>query len=271
MNNNWYPMGGNGGIPSDCFSSEDVGIRRIKTQSSNYNDDAALGKIEGVEVVGKVHRSSTIGNVGFTPAWGSSLPMVFPTSNETWVIESDSENDTLLGSGAHSVLVVYLDQDYIKQSVTINLNGTTPVVMSSDCFRPVSMLVVSSGASEFNDGLITLSDQSSGNPRGFIQPTFSTSQDTYASVPAGKVLILLKASPYIGKDDSGRWKGVIRLPGTNTRITNGNFPVYQNTYDVGFEVPFILPEKTDYWFEFISNNQAMMEVNFVTEFRLEDV
>lgn len=35
MSNQWYPMGGNGGLPSDMLTSEEIGQRRLKTSSRN--------------------------------------------------------------------------------------------------------------------------------------------------------------------------------------------------------------------------------------------
>ena len=236
----------------------------------DYFIELALGNIPGQTGRGEVSMTGIATDAGYTAIWGGLADMVFPTANETWELVSLSPNDTLTGTGARTVLVNYLDFDYVEQTATVNLNGTTGVQVATDCYRPSSMVVISSGSSKFNQGLITLQVAGGGNPRGFISPTFSASEDTYISVPAGKTLLIVKVSPYLGKDDSGNIKGLFEFFGTNTVVTTGTFPVYQNTYDIDFKVPFPAPEKTDLWYSFKSNSSAPTVVNFVIEYILKD-
>ncbi len=236
----------------------------------DYFIELALGNITNSKGVGKAARSSAITNTGFLPIWGGATPMVFPTAVETWEIASLSPNDTLAGTGARTVLINYLDDSYVEQSAVVNLNGVTAVQVATDCFRPVGMVVIASGTSKHNEGLLTLQVAAGGNPRGFIKPTVSLGQDTYNTVPAGKTLVLVKVSPYVGKDDSGNLRGLLELFGANTIIESGIFPAYQNTYDIEFEIPIAVPEKSDFWYEFKSNNVGPIDVTVVTEYILKD-
>lgn len=238
--------------------------------AKDYFIELALGNIEGSTGSGKVAFSGVSTNATYSPIWGGANPMVFPTAVETWEIVSDSANDSLGGTGAETVLVNYLDFDYVQQSAVVDLNGLTPVQVATDCYRPDNMVVISSGSLKHNEGLVTLQDSGGGNPRGFMMPTIANSQDTYTTVPAGKRAILIKVSPYLAKDDAGNLKGLVELFGTNTIVTSGVFPVYQNTYDVGFEVPFVVPEKTDFWWEFKGESTEAIPVNLVTEFIFKD-
>jgi hypothetical protein len=244
--------------------SENTGIPK------DYFIELVLGNIPGATGIGRVSFNGTVTDAQYSPIWGGSSPMVFPVAAETWELVSNSASDTLAGTGARVVVVNYLDFDYIEQTATVNMDGVSGAQVAIDCYRPVNMAVVSSGATKWNEGEITLQVAGGGNPRGFIKATIGNSQDTYTSVPAGKRLILVKLSPYLGKDDSGNLKGLIEFNGTNTTLTSGVFPVYQNTFDVGFEVPFIAPEKTDFWWEFKSNSPEPIVVNLVTEFILKD-
>lgn len=236
----------------------------------DYFIELALGNIPGSTGSGKVSTTGVSTNAGYTPIWGGPLPMVFPVVAETWNISSSSDNDTLAGSGARTVLVNYLDFSYVQKSVVRDLDGENSIQIATDCYRPTNIIVIDSGALKNNEGTLTMVDSVTGNPRGFVMPTIGNSQDTYITVPAGKTLLQIKASPYLGKDDSGNLKGLIEFFGTNTILTSGVFPVYQNTYDVGFEIPFPAPEKTDFWFEFKANSSEQITVNLVTEFILKD-
>ena len=246
-----------------------IDISANSSTPKDYFIEVSLGNVAGTLSSGKVHRSDSITNNDFMPIWAGMSPMVFSVSNEEWAISSESTDDTLGGIGAQKVLINYLDDSYIEQSVIVDLDGINSVSIGTDCFRPVSMVVVLSGSLMENNGLVTVKSLG-GNPKLHMQAGFSNSQDTYATVPAGKTLVLIKASPYIAKNDSGKLRGRFNFFGTNTTGTTGVFPSYQNTYDIGFEAPFVVPEKTDFWYEFKSDNPGPIEVNFVTEFILKD-
>ena len=134
----------------------------------DYFIELALGNIEGSTGSGKVAFSGVSTNADYFPIWGGANPMVFPTAVETWEIVSDSANDAIGGTGAKTVLVSYLDFDYVQQSAVVDLDGLTPVQVATDCYRPDNMVAISSGSLKHNEGLVTLQVSGGGNPRGFI-------------------------------------------------------------------------------------------------------
>lgn len=66
-----------------------------------------------------------------------------PTNLE---IVSSSASDTALGVGARTVSVLYLDADWKQKTVTMTLNGTTPVALPEPVIRVNTILVTSSGS-----------------------------------------------------------------------------------------------------------------------------
>ena len=260
------------GLPEDLLTSKTIGDRKLKTDGTprDYFVEVALGNVPGQTGQGQVAMTGIATDAGYTAIWGGLSDMIFPVANESWNISSTSDNDALTGTGSKTVLINYLDFDYVERSVVVNLDGQTPVQVASDCYRPNNIVVIDSGTLKNNEGLLVVVDSVSGNPRGFVSPTFGASEDTYLSVPAGKTLLIVKVSPYLGKDDSGDLKGLVEFLGTNTTITSGTFPVYQNTFDIDFKVPFPVPEKTDLWYSFKSNSSAPTVVNFVIEYILKD-
>ena len=238
--------------------------------AKDYFVELALGNIQGQTGAGQVSMTGTATDAGYTAIWGGASDMIFPTANETWNMSSTSDNDTFTGTGAKTVLVNYLSFGHVEKSVVRNLDGQNPVQIATDCYRPNNAIVIDSGSLKNNEGIITIEDSVTGDPREFIPATFGVSEDTYISVPAGKTLLVVKISPYLGKDDSGNLKGLVEFDGTNTTLTTGIFPVYQNTFDVDFKIPFSAPEKTDFWWSFKSNSSAPTVVNFVIEYILKD-
>lgn len=69
-------------------------------------------------------------------------PTTAPVSME---VVSSSANDDAAGTGARTVVIGYLDGAYAAQSVTLTLNGTTPVALPVPVMRVNSLRVASSG------------------------------------------------------------------------------------------------------------------------------
>ena len=186
--------------------------------------------------------------------------MVYPTANETWEIVSTDANDTALGTGARSVLVRYLDEDYIEQALIATLDGTTPVAMNSNHFRPNGAIVASSGTGRKNAGDIIIRASGGGNPRQFLRAGFSRSADSNFTVPANKTLFTIRINPRYGKNESGTVRAVVAIFGTNTDTVTGDFPFYQDSTEIKVDAPSMLPGKTDLRLEAKSDNVGPISV-----------
>ena len=127
--------------------------------------EVAKGNIPGHSVRGLVMRSKNITDVDFIDIWGGAANFIPPTANETWEILSSNVDDTLLGTGARTVLVNYLDDSYARRSLVVNLDGTNAVTLNSDMFRPDGAVVISSGSDKRNEGDITIQVSGGGDLR----------------------------------------------------------------------------------------------------------
>ena len=78
MSNEWYPVGGNGGIPSDMMSSGVIGDRKLKVLTRG---DALEGTINGLVY-------SFSGSVPSVPGDVISLNIVFAATSIISCIES---------------------------------------------------------------------------------------------------------------------------------------------------------------------------------------
>lgn len=94
------------------------------TQPEDVWSGAELGTLNGID-----HR--------YIPR-----PTTAPVSME---VVSSSVDDTAAGTGARTVTIGYLDGAYAAQSVTLTLNGTTPVALPVPVMRVNSLRVASSG------------------------------------------------------------------------------------------------------------------------------
>ena len=87
----------------------------------------------------------------------SQALMNTPTTGQTLYLVSTSASDTAAGTGARTVLIVYLDANGVQQTTTATMNGTTPVSLGTGFSFIQWMEVASLGSSEVTVGNITVS------------------------------------------------------------------------------------------------------------------
>ena len=101
---------------------------------------------------------------------GVHVPLPAPTLLEC---ASTDINDTLLGSGAQTIQIQGLSTDGLEQEEIVELDGQTPV-LTTLIYRHVNrVIVVASGASHFNEGIIYVADDSTAWSTGIPSTTAS--------------------------------------------------------------------------------------------------
>jgi len=238
----------------------------------DYFVEVAKGNVAGESLKGIVMTNDGLVAGSFFDLWGGGATnIVWPTAAETWEIVSDNANDSSGGSGARQVSVSYLDDQYIEQTEVVTLNGLTPVVLlGGDHFRPNGAQVISSGSSRENEGEIVIRVSGGGNPRQYIKPGFSVSQDGHFTVPANKTAFALQSTPFYEKNQDGDVRGRLLVFGTNTFLTTGQFAFYQNAFDIEVKALVPFPEKSDLIFQGTSTNPGPITVSLVLELLIVD-
>ena len=191
--------------------------------------------------------------------WSGGGLLILPIVGEQWELVSSSGNDTNGGTGAHTVEVFYLDDNYVEQMETVTLNGGTVTMIATDLFRPIKMIVTAAGSLNTNDDDITMQVVVGGATRGRIIGGKGTSSQLSYTTPAGKTAYLFAAALSVGKNKDVVGTVVISLEGTNIIAEIGDMQVYQNTVSLVLNVPFRLPEKTDFRVQVVSttNNTSV--------------
>jgi hypothetical protein len=255
------------GLPNDLLTNEIVNERKLKTDGTpkDYFIEVAKGNVPGDSLSGIVMRSTAVTNTGFVDLWGGSANLIPATANETWEVRSNSADDALGGIGANSFTQNYLDENHVKKSITVDLDGVNWVTLNPDMFTANGAVAIPSGSNKTNVGLITVRDSSTLNPRQFIKPEFSASQDGYYTVSAGKKVIALQTVNLFPKNQDGVLRSKVMLPGTNTWIKGIELPLYQNA--VAIEIKALLPfqEGTTVVFEVKSTNAGPVTVSSIFE------
>jgi len=129
-----------------------------------------------------VGRATGITNVR-TDLWNVGGTYVFPPAATQMSVVSTSANDTLVGTGVRSIIILYLDHNYIQQFTTLNLNGTTPVLTTpTDIIRILKVFATAVGSGGSAAGNITITN--GGNTYARIDSTYTASRQAIGTVPA---------------------------------------------------------------------------------------
>lgn len=151
-----------------------------------------FGKVPGYSIVNKFGANYSVGSTAVPVTEGGVFGT--PTSSVALEILSSDANDTVSGSGAWSVYVEGLDENYDLSSETVSLNGTTPVALTKTYTRVHRSYVVDTG---------TYATDTVGSHSGTI-----TVRDT-----AGNEFIRISTTPALGSFPNGQTLcGVYSIP-----------------------------------------------------------
>jgi len=221
----------------------------MSIHDQNFYFQAAMG-IKGMKAVNKFGYGDIADKAVAETVWANGGIYDFPTSAGQVSIASSDVDDDDGDTGARTVLVQGLDEDYREIEETITLNGTGTVTStSSKWFRVNRMLVASAGTSEGNEGTITATLDS--KTVATIPAGKGQTQQAVYTVPAGRTAYLVSLSAALLKPaatgdysaDIGlhlKKDGVERTVRELAIVTTGSTSFLKE-----FKVPEVITEKTD--------------------------
>ena len=158
-------------------------------------------------------------------------------SAETVDVVSTDADDTAAGSGARTVAITGLDANWDLQNDTLTMNGTTAVTTTTTWFRVFRLKVLTSGASDENEGTITVNHTTTtANVFINVAPNVGQSQVAAYTVPRGFTAYITSIDANIsrGGTNSADFYLRTRKPGESFQ-TLANFSsgtTYQTTIDL---------------------------------------
>jgi len=207
--------------------------------------DFILNTAAGVESISIPGESSGVGPnfANLTPTGGSQI---LATSAETWEILSTDANDTLLGTGARTVAVFSLDDDFLEQTTFGALDGTTPVTLGNTHRRSRDMVVGTAGSdpSNTNIGDIIVRVSGGGTERMRIPAGVGDCKSLIFTVPANKTVFPQNLVMFCRKNRDARIRPRI-TPFGGASIDSGLISTYQNGQSIPITAPVRLEPKTD--------------------------
>ena len=211
---------------------------------------------EGLNIArGLVRNTYHVNKFGYNGSVGTSYETVWSGSNlvpyvsiaNNMVVTSSSSDDDVGGTGAQTITVEGLDENYNPVSAIFNMNGTGNSTNTSVSFLRAYRAVVNTvGSDDSNQGIITGSlstnDVIQLNPdeNQTLQANFTTAANTTAFITD----IHLSS----GKENK---TGLFRLAVRDNRTPNKPFAnkqiveLYRNATAIEYPVPLKIPEKHD--------------------------
>ena len=164
----------------------------------------------------------------------SGLEITFPTVAEKLSIASSDATDTVLGTGARTVLVVGLDVNGEEIFEVVALNGQTPVLTTNDFLRINRSIVLTGGVDETNNGEICFSSENEVWSAGL--PTTTLYYDIAATEGFGQVGIY--TIPY---DKTRSVVGNVAITSNANATKSVTFLVESRRRDTGFGTAWLNP------------------------------
>ena len=182
--------------------------------------------------------------------WIGATAYPFPTTAVSLEVLSDDADDDDQDTGAWTVQVIGLDENWEPQTATITLNGTSAVAVPGSWIRVNRAKVLTAGSSGWNEGEITIRRSSGGATQAIIEATRNQTQVALHTVPAGYVGYIIGFNAQV---DSGAGSGcVLQLKTRDNTVENGVFRPLTNAEAhrdspvvLDFAYPIHVGERTD--------------------------
>ena len=234
-------------------------------EGTPFDLQVSRGDVFGHESLYKFGFNSDVNGTEET-IWTQGGNYPWPTAAFTAYIVSDDAADTSAGTGARTVTVQGLDENYIFQSVDVTLNGTTEVQIgdANGWLRVFRAFVLTAGSAGTAAGTILIQTTGGGTIYANLSNGNQTQMALY-TVPAGRSLFLddlnftaaiSLANNYAVVSLSVReFGGVFRKQFINT--------IQSNQLITKYEYPLRFPEKTDIECRaFCSNSNNLIGASF---------
>lgn len=244
----------------------------LDPQRSKYIDACARGKIPDCAYEVKFASRSNVAQTE-VPIWGGGVSYTFLDTPETINISSTNINDSISGTGAQIIRVIgQANGAWVKEDV--EMNGSTPVVLSSQMDFIYRMLVIQSGTtgtplipaignSRGALGIITAMAVSSAVSLADINNGNNVTIQSMVRVPDGEEWQIAKAVLTGGITKQINFKLYIRIPGTDIFVINAEGGIVESS--LVLDGHRIFPSGTDLLFT-ASSDTGSTSVSVLLQF-----
>lgn len=236
------------------FNQLDQALRNAMAVQEPYQLQVSKGQVAGASSLYKFGYNPDVNGTEET-IWSQGGDVVWPAAAFTAFISSSSTADTSAGTGAQTVTVEGLDENYAVQSVTVNMNGQTQVQIGDASgwirINRAFVAVAGSGGTAAGTVYIAATGVSSGVPTGTIYASITDGNQTQMAVytvPASHTLYLddlIFTAAISQANNYATVKLNTKDFGSNVFRTKFINVLQSNELVINFVFPLAIPEKTD--------------------------
>ena len=201
---------------------------------------------------GEINKFSAINKFGYNGAVGTSFELIsvasanitYPSSAGAVTVVSASTDDDSAGTGARTVLIEGLDENYDIQSETVTMDGTTNVVTTNTYIRLFRMTVQTAGSGGKNAGNITATI--GGNEQVRISTDFENqSLVSVYTIPNNYKGYITRMQFSAGKENKTGMGALFVRPLNAVFQVKNIVECYRNSMVVDLPNPIVVEAKTD--------------------------
>ena len=241
-----------GGETAVRFIDEDgveYGIKEIdgkpRVSSMPYLYDIAEGNLVGHEAVRRFGHNDNVAAAWETVYNVSDLKTYLAAGERLQITSSDAADDGApLGNGARTVTITGLDDNYTAISETVVMNGVANVLTDASFFRILCLTVTTAGATGYNEGVITASNNADAIVLEQIEIQKNASLCACYTVPAGYTLYVTQAMATEASTKGSQLGLWVRAFGGLWTMRR-TVALLDSGIVLPMTVPMKLPEKTD--------------------------
>ena len=230
---------------------------RLYTLNTTYAYQIAEGNIANHSSWFKIGYTGTVAANVESDIWSGTGVYTFPTSGIQMSVRSSSllDNDNSGSTGAASVIIYYLNSNFIEYTETLALDGTNWVdTVATNIYRINGFRIIQTGSLGKSIGNITLVNKTTRTVvYGYITAGYNRGRNSCYTVPAGKTLYITQfVSSYAYSHNTSHYARIYMRATENEGIrTPGIFYPYteviasNSSVPVTLEIPAKIVEKAD--------------------------
>lgn len=215
------------------------------------------------------------------PALGTSYEEIwnvggfesYLSSAEVMEITSTDAADAAAGTGARTLQVYGLDNNYRMIDEIVTLNGTSAVDTTQSYLRVYRMIVRSAGSGAANAGTIDATAKSAGSVHARITIGDNQTLKSQYTVPDGYYIIIEDLEAGVFRNDDWQVRLVVREEGEVFAVKR-QIEIFGSPYRSDFLPPLIYPPRSDLALQGVNNGAGTIAISGSYDFilvRAEDV
>lgn len=216
-----------------------------RVSSIPYLFDIAGGNIADHEPISRYGHNEDVGTAWETVHDASTLRHYLAAAERLQVASTDADDDGApIGNGARTVMITGLDSNYDFITETVTMNGVANVLTDASFLRVLQMNVVTAGATGYNEGTITASNNADTVVLDQMGPQENQSHYAGYTVPNGYTAYIVQAMATEGSNKGSQFGLWARLFG-GVWTMQRTVVLIQSSIVQSMQLPIRIPAKTD--------------------------